>query len=408
MTTNFITKIPAYCLLIAGLFVFSCQDQIEEPTMENVSLEVNSSFQGGEVIPGQFIVVFNDNGAALRKSFEDYSTSQINMRKEVVSLLSKYRIAEEHLLHVFSSSIEGFAVKLTKEQLSQLTNDPLISYVEPDRIASLFQQSGNNGSGVTTQSTQEVPFGINRVGGAVSYLGSQVAWVLDTGIELTHPDLNINANRGFTAFTKGRDANLNDLNGHGTHVAGTIAALDNTIGVVGVAAGAQVIPVKVLDGRGSGSNSGVIAGVDFVKANGKAGDVANMSLGGGISTALDNAVINASAGGIKFVLAAGNSGADANTSSPARANGPNIYTISAMDSRDVFASFSNYGNPPVDYCAPGVAIKSTWLKGGYNTISGTSMAAPHAAGVLLLGAPKISGYVKNDKDNSPDPIISHR
>jgi len=408
MNTNFIQKISATTMIFAVLITFSCQDQAENPLIENSLEETNFSFDGVKIIPGQFIVILNDDGKTLRKSFEDYSTSQNNMRREVVSLLSKYKISDDLLLQVYSSSIEGFAVKLTKDQLSLLSNDPTISYIEPDRVASLIQQSGNNGSVVGSQTGQEVPYGINRVGGAIAYSGSSVAWVIDTGIELTHPDLNVNGNRGFTAFTKGRDANFNDGNGHGTHVAGTIAAIDNSIGVIGVAAGAQVIPVKVLDSRGSGSNSGVIAGVDFVKANGKAGDVANMSLGGGVSTALDNAVINASSGGIKFIIAAGNSGADANNSSPARANGTHIYTISAMDSRDVFASFSNFGNPPIDFCAPGVAIKSTWLKGGYNTISGTSMAAPHAAGVLLLGGPKISGYVKNDKDNNPDPIISHR
>jgi subtilisin family serine protease len=159
----------------------------------------------------------------------------------------------------------------------------------------------------------------------------------------------------------------------------------------------------VLDRRGSGSNSGVIAGVDYVAANAGSGDVANMSLGGGISTALDNAVIAASARCI-FVLAAGNSSTDASTSSPARADGPNIYTISAMDSSDTWAYFSNYGDD-VEYCAPGVAVFSTWKDGGYNTISGTSMAAPHAAGVLLLGNVFSDGQVSGDPDTSPDPII---
>src|SRR5690606_33689667 len=111
--------------------------------------------------------------------------------------------------------------------------------------------------------------------------------------------------------------------------------------------------------------------------------------------------------GIKFVLAAGNEGTHANNSSPARVNGTNVYTISAMNSSDSWASFSNYGNPPVDYAAPGVSVKSTWRNGGYNTISGTSMAAPHAAGVLLLGAPRTDGTVKNDPDGNPDPIIVH-
>lgn len=174
-----------------------------------------------------------------------------------------------------------------------------------------------------------------------------------------------------------------------------------------MAPGATVIPIKVLDSRGSGSYSGVIAGVDFVAARGSSGDVANMSLGGPISQALDDAVLAASNKGIKFALAAGNSSADANNYSPARVNGLNIYTISAMSVGDNWASFSNFANPPVDYCAPGVSIKSTWKDGGYNTISGTSMAAPHAAGILLLGNASFSGYVIGDPDGNADKIIVH-
>jgi len=168
----------------------------------------------------------------------------------------------------------------------------------------------------------------------------------------------------------------------GHSVAGTIAAIDNSVGVVGVAAGATVVPVKVLSASGSGSTSGVIAGIDYVAETGTPGDVANMSLGGGVSEALDKAVVAAAAKGIRFVLAAGNESKDANNSSPARANGANVYTISASDINDNFASFSNYGSP-VDFCAPGVAIESTWTgSNGYNTISGTSMAGTY----LLRGS----------------------
>jgi subtilisin family serine protease len=173
----------------------------------------------------------------------------------------------------------------------------------------------------------------------------------------------VDVGRAFSAINR---SNGNDDNGHGTHVAGTIAAKNDGNGVVGVAAGANVVPVKVLDRRGSGTFSGVIAGVDYVAANGSNGDVANMSLTGGGYSALDNAVSAAAAKGIKFALAAGNDGSNANNYSPARTNGGNIYTVSAINSSNVFASWSNYGNPPVDYAAPGVSVLSTW-KGARTT-----------------------------------------
>lgn len=225
--------------------------------------------------------------------------------------------------------------------------------------------------------------------------------------------MNVDPTQGYNAITNGPDSRtLDDGSGHGTHVAGTIAAISgNGVGVVGVAPGATVVPVKVLDRRGYGTYSGVIAGIEFVAREGRSGDVANMSLGGTKSLALNEAVKTAANYGIKFVLAAGNDSKDANEYSPASANHPNIYTISAMDQNDKFAYWSNYGNPPVDYCAPGVNIKSTWKDNGYNTISGTSMAAPHAAGVLLLesltaGSVTTNGSVNGDRDGDPDPIIS--
>ncbi|HWS00124.1 MAG TPA: S8 family serine peptidase, partial [Prolixibacteraceae bacterium] len=199
----------------------------------------------------------------------------------------------------------------------------------------------------------------------------------------------------------------NDDNGHGTHVAGIIAAKNDEFGVVGVAPGAKVIPVKVLNRSGSGSYSGIIAGVDWVAAHGGVGDVANMSLGGPAYPDLDDAVETAAAGGIKFALAAGNESTNALTRSPARANGANVYTVSAMDKNNNWAYFSNYGNPPVDYCAPGVSIYSTYKGGKYATMSGTSMAAPHVAGLLLLGNIATDGNVKGDPDGKADPI-AHR
>lgn len=401
---RFIGKPAIAAGLALAMITFSCQENQEIPTMDLEEQFIR--YQNGDVIPGSFIVVLNPEGITFRKD-GSYEGNQAALKMAANSLLAKYRISEEKLGHVYGTVLDGFSVRLSAEEFEALKNDPAIKFIEKDRVVSIAQGNRPGGGGGGGGSTgQETPWGITRVGGFINYTGNNVAWVLDTGIELTHPDLNVSTTDGFTAFTSGRDANFNDLNGHGTHVAGTIAAINNNIGVVGVAAGAPVVPVKVLDARGSGAYSGVIAGVNWVGAKGRSGDVANMSLGGPISQALDDAVLAASNQGIKFVLAAGNSSTNANNSSPVRVNGPNIWTISAMNSSNVFASFSNFGNPPVDYCAPGVSINSTWLKGGYNSISGTSMAAPHAAGVLLLGNARTSGFVQNDPDGNPDPIIS--
>lgn len=387
--------------LALALVTFSCQENAESPILD--SEDQIMGYPNGDIIPGSYIVVLKPQSLGFRKD-GPYEDMQASMRKSVSSILAKYRIADENIGAVYVSALDGFGVKLDASQLELLKNDPSVSYIEQNRMVSIAQKGKPGGGGGST--AQETPWGITRVGGSVNYTGTNVAWVIDTGIDLTHPDLNVNTTNGFTAFTAGKDANFNDGNGHGSHVAGTIAAINNTTGVVGVAAGAPVVPVKVLDSRGSGSYDGVIAGVDWVAAKGKSGDVANMSLGGPVSQALDDAILAAAGKGIKFVIAAGNSAADANNYSPSRVNGANIFTISASDSEDRFATFSNFGNPPIDYCAPGVSIKSTWKSGGYNTISGTSMAAPHAAGVLLLGTARTSGFVTGDKDSNADPIIS--
>lgn len=379
------------------------------------SVDLNSSFieesevvlQQSQVIEGSYIVVFDTKitGDFGKKSENDYKAAKRAVVSEAQKMFSENAITDFVIEQSYGKVLNGVAAKLSKADVEKLSKDKRVKYIEEDQLVTLAP-GGKPGSGGGS-TVQETPWGITRVNGVSNYTGTNVAWVIDTGIDLDHPDLNVDASRGFNAFTTGRDAGApDDGNGHGSHVSGTIAAKNNTIGVIGVAPGAIVIPIKVLDSRGSGSYSGVIAGVDFVAAHGNVGDVANMSLGGPVSQALDDAVFAASKN-IKFALAAGNDGADANNSSPARVNGPNISTISAMSVGDIWASFSNYGNPPVDYCAPGVSIKSTWKGGGYNTISGTSMASPHAAGVLLLGAPSNGGTVSGDNDGNPDPIIVH-
>jgi subtilisin family serine protease len=343
----------------------------------------------GDKIANSYICVFKSTVS------RGEAQSEANRSAEAVGARAK---------HVYSVALRGFAADLPAQAVERMqANNPNIAYCEQDQVVTTgpIQAAAPPSGGGGTQPAQETPWGIARVGGGAA--GSfATAWVIDTGIDFTHPDLNVDTARSRSFLS--RDTSPVDQNGHGTHVSGTIAARDNTIGVIGVAPGAPVVAVRVLDRRGSGSNSGVIAGVDYVAANGRPGDVANMSLGGGVSTALDTAVVNAAAGGIRFALAAGNESDNANNHSPARANGQNVFTVSAFGTGDRWASYSNFGNPPIDYAEPGSAIKSTWLNGGYNTISGTSMATPHLAGLLLTGAVRSGGNVVGDPDGNPDTI----
>ncbi len=351
---------------------------------------------------------------------------------------------------VFQTAMRGFVFQGTPAQVDQLRADPSVASVEPDVIVSLGEPpdwcqyvpdhpecSGDkpwwceyapdhpwcNGGGEEPPGddppdddppdddpdpgTQEVPWGITRVGGPAG-TAAATAWIIDTGIDFEHADLNVDTARS-RSFVSTENGNGDDNQGHGTHVAGTIAALDNDIDVVGVAPGTSVVAVKVLDASGRGALSDVIAGIDYVAQNASAGDVANMSLGApGPQESLDQAVTNAADKGIYFAIAAGNDSADASGYSPADVEHPKVFTVSAIGQDDCLASFSNYG-APVDTAAPGVDVVSTKMGGGTTTLSGTSMASPHVAGLLLAGGGAINsdGAACNDPDGSGDPI-AHR
>lgn len=383
--------------LVLGLFFVGCQKEEIKPIDQ---VDQTMQLKHGDIIPGQFIVVFNDNSGLKSTLTGKYEENVAAMRGYSKTIFRESGIADDAVKLTYSGTISGVAAELSSDELSRLMKDDRVAYIEPDRIVML----GRVKPPVDPLPTgQVIPWGITRVGGFVNYTGTKKAWILDTGIDYTHADLNVNTTLSKTFVT--RTTSATDDNGHGSHVAGTIAAKNNTIGVVGVAAGAELVAVKVLDKRGSGAYSVIIAGIDYVGATAASGDVANMSLGGPFSDALDAALLAAAGKGIKFALAAGNESQDANNCSPARVNHVNVYTISAMGTSDIWASFSNFANPPIDYCAPGVNIYSTWKSGGYNTISGTSMASPHAAGVLMVATPTTDGYVNGDPDGYADPII---
>jgi subtilisin len=304
---------------------------------------------------------------------------------------------------VYEHALRGFAGRVPEGRLNGLQRDPRVSYVEAD--------------GVVSVSTQQVPTCVQRIfadtnpdiptTGSGEAVDVDVA-VLDTGIDASHPDLDVVASVDCTLTTSGPPWSRSsycgeggtDGNGHGTHVAGTIGARDNGIGVVGVAPGARLWSIKVLTDDGRGTFSGIIAGIDHVTAEADRIRVANMSLSGpGTSQALDDAISRSVAAGITYVLAAGNEADDVENRTPA--GHPEALTVSALADYDglpgggadatcadagpddSFASFSNHG-AGVDLIAPGVCILSTLPGGRYGTGSGTSMAAPHVAGAAAL------------------------
>lgn len=284
---------------------------------------------------------------------------------------SRYNITAQQ---AYSQVINGFSAKLTDTQVAQLKADSSVMAIEEDKVISVSAQTIPWGIS-TTHATLSSTLAGN---GSGSVSGVNV-YVIDTGIA-THADLNLVKHINLSG-----DAYNYDCHGHGTHVAGTIGAKDDTNFVVGMAPGVALTGVKVLTCSGSGSTSNVIKGVDWVTANAVKPAVANMSLGGSASAMLDTAVQKAVNSGVVFAIAAGNSTVDACTQSPARVgkslNG--AITVGATDSSDKPASFSNYGSC-VDVWGPGVYITSTYLNGSTATMSGTSMASPHVAGAAAL------------------------
>ena len=327
--------------------------------------------------------------------------------------------------HVYEHALRGYSATMAPEAAARISNNPRVAYVEADLPQQTFAQT--------------LPTGVNRIDGELSTTAKidgvderidvDIA-ILDSGIDLDHPDLNVVASTkcsgGGPMNNKCTDGAGDDDNGHGTHVAGIAAAKDNDIGVVGVAPGARLHAVKVLDSRGSGYTSWIIAGIDWVTARAATIEVANMSLGGtGYTAAYNTAVRNSVSKGVVYMVAAGNSkkdvyGADltfgtGDDTQPA--SFPEVGTISALadtdgvpgglrdvrtafsvcteDKDDSFACFSNYSaratnNPVVssggkiDLMLPGYLIYSTYPGGGYSTVSGTSQASPHAAGLAAL------------------------
>jgi subtilisin family serine protease len=334
-----------------------------------------------EEIEGQYIVVLKADSSGA----------------EAVRAKTKARTRGNRIQHEYGSAIKGFSAKLDKRALAQVENDPAVAYVEPDQVMTVVQTQQPNATwGLDRIDQRNLPlnttYTYTRTGAGVK------AYIIDTGLRFSHAQFAGRAQSGLDAVDGG---NADDCNGHGTHVGGTVGGSTH-----GVAKGVTLVGVRVLGCNGSGSTSGVIAGINWVTSDHPAGmpAVANMSLGGGASTALDNAVNASIADGVTYVVAAGNSNTNACNSSPARV--ANAVTVAATTSSDARSSFSNFGTC-VDVFAPGSSITSAWHTSdtATNTISGTSMASPHVAGVAALLLQGSSGNVHGPIVNTATPGV---
>jgi subtilisin family serine protease len=309
-------------------------------------------------IPGRYIVVFTPGAPAA-----------------VVSAAAENARGQGGQVDfVYESALSGFAGSFPEQALFGLSHNPNVEYIEADQVVTLDATQSPATWGLDRIDQSNLPLSNSYT---YNFTGAGVtAYIIDTGIRFSHNDFGGRAVSGYDAVDGG---SADDCHGHGTHVAGTVGG-----STYGVAKGVSLVGVRVLNCSGSGTTSGVIAGIDWVTSNHTTGKaVANMSLGGGASTSIDNAVKNSIADGVVYAIAAGNSNRDACRYSPARV--PEAITVGATTSTDARASYSNYGSC-LDLFAPGSSITSAWYTSNTatNTISGTSMATPHVAGVAAL------------------------
>lgn len=366
-------------LFLVSLFGLVSCDMPTSNKVESTESQVentDATYRSGKsnTIKGQYIIVFKDEIKNVARTANQMASS-----------------AKGKVLHKYEHAIKGFSLSLPDQAsdraIEAIRNNPKVKYLEKDSPVFATETQANATWGIDRSDQRSLPIDGNYFYTATG--DNVTVYVIDTGINYTHDDFEGRASFGFDAY--GGDGN--DCDGHGTHVAGTIGG-----NKWGVAKDVNLVAVRVLDCNGSGTVSSVVAGVDWVTANATGLSVANMSLGGGASSTLDEAIENSISSGVTYVVAAGNESVDACTVSPART--PNALTIGATTSSDSKAYYSNYGSC-VDMFAPGSGITSAWVgsSSASNTISGTSMAAPHVAGAAAL-------YLQSNTTASPSDVES--
>lgn len=344
--------------------------------------EFKAAAQPEKAVKGQYIVVLKDDAVTANMGLFSSNASEQAIAMVSDNLSRKY---QAQVQRTFTKAVKGGVFNMSEKAAQKLAQDPNVLLVEEDQIVSINATQNNATWGLDRIDQRNLP-----LSGSYTYntTASNVnAYIIDTGILGSHSEFSGRFMGGYDFVDN--DSNPNDCNGHGTHVAGTVGG-----STYGVAKGVKLYGLKVLGCNGSGTNSGVIAGIDWVANNHVKPAVANMSLGGGASSATDNAVANLVASGVTVAVAAGNDNSNACNYSPARE--PSAITVGSTTSSDSRSSFSNYGSC-LDIYAPGSSITSAWSNGGTNTISGTSMASPHVAGVAAL-------YLANNPNATPAQV----
>lgn len=354
----------SYTLTGAALLAASTMSFAQFGTKQGAELR-----EAERPIQGEYIVVLKDEAASLAT---EQRSSAPSISRVASTMARSYGLKVEH---TYSHVLRGFVVQANDRSLVNLLLDDRVAYVEENGEVSISQSTQPNATwGLDRSDQRDRPLNGTYVYDTTA--SNVYTYIIDTGVRASHNDFGGRVISGYTAINDGQGSN--DCNGHGTHVAGTVAG-----STWGIAKAARIVPVRVLGCNGSGTNAGVVAGMDWVAANHTKPAVANMSLGGGASTATDNAVAGMRSAGVTVVVAAGNENQNACNVSPARSSA--AITVGSTTSSDARSNFSNWGSC-VDIFAPGSSITSAWINSNSstNTISGTSMASPHVAGIAAL------------------------